>query len=226
MESTNNTIIWLIQAGGEIYARKRQFLALFVVVFFGSVFVLARLDLLPEIQRVSVASEVILAAGPTFAEGADALGRTVAEVPLKIEIATVGLVANVLNPTATDAATLDNELLKGAVRYPTSAKLGENGNIVIFGHSSYLPVVNNRAYKAFNGIQKLSVGDIVTVYSSRTAYTYSVRSVAEKKADDDTAIPLSVTGKVLTLVTCDSFGAKEDRFVVTADFVESHLISS
>jgi sortase (surface protein transpeptidase) len=31
---------------------------------------------------------------------------------------------------------------------------------------------------------------------------------------------------VLTLVTCNSFGAKEDRFVVVADFVESHSLGA
>jgi sortase (surface protein transpeptidase) len=29
---------------------------------------------------------------------------------------------------------------------------------------------------------------------------------------------------VLTLATCDSFGTKSDRFIATADFVESHSI--
>ena len=64
------------------------------------------------------------------------------------------------------------------------------------------------------------------MYSSDTVYTYRVRSVVEEKADDNTAIPLSVVGKVLTLVTCNSFGTKQDRFVVIADFVESHPAGS
>ena len=129
-----------------------------------------------------------------------------------------------MNPTIPTVAVLDKELLKGAVRYPTSAKLGEDGNVVLFGHSSYLPVVGNQAYKTFNEIQKLAVGDSITVYSSDTAYTYRVRNVVKKSASDG-VIELSITGRVLTLVTCSSFGAKEDRFVVTADFVESHSVS-
>jgi sortase (surface protein transpeptidase) len=54
-------------------------------------------------------------------------------------------------------------------------------------------------------------------------YTYQVESV-EKKSANDAVIPLSVTGKVLTLSTCDSFSAKTDRFIVVANFVESHAI--
>jgi LPXTG-site transpeptidase (sortase) family protein len=221
-----DVMVRLVKAGRQVYARKWSFLWLFAVAFLGNVSVLAHLDLLPEIKQISVASEVFLNASPIEAEKTSTLVTPAIELPVKIEISATGLLANVTNPTTTAIEALDKELLKGAVRYPTSAKLGETGNVILFGHSSYLPVVNNQAYKTFNGIQNLAVGETVTVYSSDTAYTYSVRSVAKEKADNNTAILLSVAGKILTLVTCNSFGAKEDRFVVTADFVESHSISS
>ena len=212
-----NVAVRLIQAGRNVYDRKWSFLVLFAIAFFSSVFILGQLGLLPETTSATVVETVTPANTPA---------PKVVELPIKIEISKIGLSAVIVNPTTTDIAALDKELLKGAVRYPTSAKLGEVGNVVLFGHSSYLPVVGNQAYKSFNGIQKLAVGDVVTVYSDNTAYTYSVRNVAEEKADDNIAIPLSVSGKILTLVTCNSFGAKEDRFVVTAELVESHLISN
>ena len=112
-------------------------------------------------------------------------------------------------------------------RYPTSAELGQdNGNVVIFGHSSYLPVVRNQAYKTFDGIQNLKAGDLIIVYSSDEAYTYTVAAVQKESAASDAGIPLAVSGKILTLATCNSFGAKSDRFVVTANFVESHPLGS
>jgi len=37
-------------------------------------------------------------------------------------------------------------------------------------------------------------------------------------------IELPSTGKFLTLVTCDSFGTKSDRFVVTAQFQAAYTI--
>jgi LPXTG-site transpeptidase (sortase) family protein len=217
----------LIRAGKQVYTRKWSFLWLFGVVFIGSVSVLARLDLLPETKEaISVASEVVLKANPILAKNKEILAPVTAELPMKIEIPVLNLTANVVNALTTDIATLDKELLKGAVRYPTTAKLGEDGNVVLFGHSSYLPVVKNQVYKTFNGIQNLAVGETVTVYSSNTAYTYKVRSVVKEVADENTAIKLSVTGKVLTLVTCNSFGTKQDRFIVTADFVESRPAAS
>ena len=222
MKGIIETIARLIRASRQVYARKWSFLGLFAIAFLGSVAMLAELDLLPEAPSAPAVALTVNRPDPT----ADTLSSVAPEPPVKIEIPTIGLAATVANPTATDVATLDRELLKGAVRYPTSAKLGEEGNVVLFGHSSYLPIVRNQAYKTFNDIQKLAVGDTVTVYSSATAYTYRVRSVTEEKADGNTAIPLSVAGKVLTLVTCNSFGAKVDRFVVVADFVESNPIST
>jgi LPXTG-site transpeptidase (sortase) family protein len=210
----------LIQAGKRGYIRKWLFLAVSVVVFLVSVVALAWLDLLPE-----ASTTLAVSASPGIVPTTTTPEPIIAELPTKIAIPAIGLSANVANPTTTDVEVLDNALLKGAVRYPTSAKLGEEGNVVLFGHSSYLPIVGNRSYKIFNGIQKLVKGDIVTVYSAGTAYTYRVKSVA-RESTNNAAIPLLVAGRVLTLATCDSFASKSDRFVVVADFVESHSIST
>ncbi len=226
MQGLISLIAWLARAGTRIYARKWSFLSLFCVMFFVMVFILARLDLLPEMAQVTKASQITLSASSHIATSTRTLPPPRVELPTSIAIPALKLAVTIGNPNTTDVATLDNLLLKGAVRYPTSAKLGETGNVVLFGHSSYLPVVGNQAYKTFNGIQKLVAGDIVVVSSLDTSYTYRVRSVAKESADDNSGIPLSVVGKALTLVTCDSFGAKSDRFVIVADFVESHSISN
>lgn len=180
---------------------------------------LNQLDLLPSPTKVSVSTSNMT--NQLDPESVSTSMSTIPELPTKIVIPVINLSATIANPTTTDATILDHALLSGAVRYPTSAKLGEEGNVVLFGHSSYLPIVGNQAYKTFDGIQKLVVGDDVTMYSSDMAYTYQVKSVTKESAND-AIIPLLVIGKVLTLSTCDSFTMKTDRFVVVADFVESH----
>ena len=216
MQGLLKSAVWLVLAAKRIYERKWSFLGLFAVALLSSVLILAELDLLPESPAPAVT--------PVLTESSVPVAPRAPELPVKIEIAKIALSATIANPSTTNVEVLDGELLHGAVRYPTSAKLGEVGNVVLFGHSSYLPIVKNQAYKTFNGIQKLAVGDLITVSSGTTTYTYKVRSVATESASD-AAIPLSVPGKVLTLSTCDSFGAKTDRFVVVADFVESHSVS-
>lgn len=126
----------------------------------------------------------------------------------------------VLNPESRDIAVLDTALLSGAVHHPDSADFGNVGNIFILGHSSYLPVVHNKNFQAFNGIQKMTWGDTIRLQSEDMEYLYRVEKVYKAKASE-VSVP-STPGKAkLTLATCNSFGAKDDRFVV-----ESVLISS
>ena len=214
------TAVRLVRAGERAYERKWHFLSLFAFVFFGSTVVLAMLGLLPDASQTP--SDSLSRTPATATSSAAALGI---EEPAKIAIPAISLAASIANPATTDVGILDGFLLKGAVRYPTSAKLGQIGNVVLFGHSSYLPIVGNQAYKTFDGIQKLAAGDVITVYSTDAAYTYRVRSVSKESAASDAGIPLSVAGRVLTLVTCNSFATKTDRFIVVADFVESRALS-
>ena len=144
------------------------------------------------------------------------------ENPVRITARAINLDATVANPTSTDIEVLDAALLKGAVRYPTSAKLGVEGTVLLFGHSSYLPIVHNQAYKTFDGIQSLKDGDTVSVYSATTEYRYRITGVRVADASED-VVELPSAGKHLTLITCDSFSKKTNRFVVTADFIGAYL---
>jgi LPXTG-site transpeptidase (sortase) family protein len=216
--------VQLVKAYKRALTRKWSFLGLSLLTFVASVGTLRSYDLLPNPPKFDAAPAITLAASAVAL--ASSTPEVIVEDPVKIEIPKISLVATISDPTTTDTEVLDKGLLKGAVRYPTSAKLGEVGNVVLFGHSSYLPIVGNQAYKTFNGIQKLVAGDVVTVYSAGTAYTYRVRSMQKESAATDAGIDLAVIGRVLTLATCNSFATKSDRFVVTADFVESHPISS
>lgn len=202
----------LVNASRAAYTRKWSFLAVFVFVLFSSVGVAGALDVLPNAPKTVAVEPKTLTAS--------VVAVPTAELPTTIEIPAIGLTQKIANPTSTDVKVLDNALLSGVVRYPTSSKLGEAGNVIIFGHSSYLPIVNNKSFKAFNGIQKLKAGDRITVTGEHYAYVYAVDSVAQESTTSD-AIPLTNTGNTLTLATCDSFGEKSDRFVVTATLVET-----
>lgn len=146
------------------------------------------------------------------------------ESPVRIVAPSISLDAAVVNPVSTDIDVLNNALTQGAVHYPTSAPLGVDGTVLIFGHSSYLPVVYHQYYKTFDGIQNLKTGAVVSVYSGGTEYQYSVTGVRVANANED-VIELPADGKHLTLVTCDSFSDKSNRFVVTADFTGAYALA-
>lgn len=208
----------LATAFGRAYARKWTFLAAVLFVFFTSFSMLSALDLVPEPIVANTKNDNLTAAVTTSV-------KTAPELPVRIEISAINLTADIANPTKSDVATLDKALLTSAVRFPTSAKLGETGNVIVFGHSSYLPVVNNKNFKIFNEIQNLKKGDRITVYGTNTAYVYEVETVSEEDAKS-AAIPLEVGKPTLTLATCDSFGSKSDRFVVVANLVGSHSVEN
>lgn len=191
-----------------------SFAATFVALFMLAYLFMAAVDALPE--PVSGTSSV---AEGTQVEQTNA----VAEQPVRVVAKKIGLAVAVSNTETTDVAALDELLLKGAVRYPTSAMLGEEGTVLLFGHSSYLPIVHNQNFKAFNGIQKLVKGDTVSVYSATTEYRYTVVGVRLANASED-VVELPATGKHLALVTCDSFGTKSDRYVLTADFAGAYAL--
>ena len=203
----------LVRASARAWQHKLRFGAATLLVFLLSTAVLSTLDLLPSVpeptENVTLSRTL-----STKAAG------SVVELPVSISIPSIKLETVVANPVTTDVATLDGELDKGAVRYPTSAKPGEQGNVIVFGHSSYLPLVKNPAYKAFNGIQNLEIGESIIVKGLSHQYVYRVVSVYSANAGTD-GIPLTVEGSMLTLATCDSFGKVSDRFIVTAELVES-----
>lgn len=128
-------------------------------------------------------------------------------------------VVPVLNPTSKTIADLDEALLSGAVRHPDSATFEEDGNIFILGHSSYLPNVLNKNFQAFNGIQKLQWGDTIRLHSGDVEYVYIVEEIFEAAASE-VVVPFTPGKARLTLATCNSFGAKDDRFVVEARLLE------
>lgn len=209
---------------GNIAQRPISFSVAFVIFFFAMLGFLGFADALPEPSKIAAASDT-QDVPKTAQKTATKVKTTVAENPVRITIAKLGMDVTIANPVSTKVAVLDEALLGGAVRYPTSAKLGAEGTVLLFGHSSNLPVIYNQAFKAFRGIQTLEKGEIISVYSDTTEYRYSVTGVKLADASED-VIELAQKGKYLTLVTCDTFTKKTSRFVVEAKFVGAYTLTS
>ncbi len=142
------------------------------------------------------------------------------EEPVRLTIAAIDLDLAIQNPATTDVAALDELLKQGPARYATSARLGERGNMIIFAHSSRLPIVHNKMYKAFNRISELAAGEsIVLADQDGTQYLYRVASVKKVDAGSDASISLAKDSTRLTLVTCDTLTGKSARFVLDAEFI-------
>ncbi len=189
------------------------FLALFALSFL----FLARVDALPEPIDSTEETPVEQVSTPST-------NVTSPELPLRIVADAIGLDKPVANPTSGEIDIVDAALLGGTARYPESAMLGVDGTVLVVGHSSYLPIVKNKNYKAFNGIQNLKQGAVISVYSATTEYRYTVTGV-RLASGGGYVVELPSNGKFLTLVTCDTKGSKADRFVVTAEFEGAYALN-
>jgi len=139
-------------------------------------------------------------------------------IPSKVEIPKIGVSSVIGTPQNVDVASLDTALTKGAVYYPGSGTL-QGGNMFLFGHSTNWKVVNNAAYKTFNDLDKLQVGDEILLTSGDKKYVYIVQNV-KLASENDAFVDFASNGRMLTISTCDTFGRKQDRWVVEAEFKE------
>ena len=237
-----NTLFAIID---QVMARKIAFLAAFFVFFTLSYGLLSVFDFLPEPLAVvtkpttteATSSLAVLKTQVVITHTATSTIKNptvdtsgVPEVPvsgdalpIRMTIDALGRTVTVLNPASRNNVLLDEALLRGVIRHPDSATLTEEGNIFILGHSSYLPVVHNKNFQAFNGLQTLKWGDTIRVYSVDTEYVYRVEKSYKAQASTLT-VPVMGKGHRLTLATCNSFGTKDDRYIVEATLLQTNKL--
>jgi LPXTG-site transpeptidase (sortase) family protein len=220
-----------------VLLRKISFLIAFFVIFLISYGFLSWLDFLPEpvsdreVEKMEIANQLAVEESIDFVGGNDiAVSSAIEEVsvpvvesepllPETLIIDRFNRTINVLNPSSNNVADLDAALLNGAVRHPDSATLDREGSVFILAHSSYLPTVLNKNFQAFNGIQNLKFGDTVRLQAKGFEYVYRVDKVYKVQAQDAT-VAIAGDKKRLILATCNSFGSKDDRYIVEAELVE------
>ncbi|MDP2648305.1 MAG: sortase [bacterium] len=202
------------------------FLAAVIVLFFSTLSVSDSVGFVPYyIDGSSPASDTLALSNlPQLGED-DSKQQTAdsgkSTLPVHIKAGAIGLDLAVQNPSTRDIATLDALLVNGPARYVDSAKLGEKGNLIIFAHSSHLPIVHNKMFQAFNKVPDLTAGELITLTGQDgKSYLYRVAGVERADVEAGASIDLSPSqGAKLTLVTCDTLTGKSSRYIVEADFV-------
>ena len=228
-----NSFDSLIEA---LWFRKGSFGLTFFVVFFLSYGFLFWVDFLPEPvinQKEEVLEKVDQMAAVIETNQIAEMGTSSLVVVPPIEEAVYpdtiiidsldGRSVTVLNPNSRAISDLDAALLYGVVRHPDSATLEQTGTVFLLGHSSYLPTVMNKNFKAFNGIQNLRFGDTIRLQSKDKEYVYRIDRVYRANANDVT-VPIAGSVRRLVLATCNSFGVADDRYIVEAEFMEAKTL--
>jgi len=108
-------------------------------------------------------------------------------------------------------------LERGVVHYATTPNPGEQGNTVIFGHSSN-NIFNKGRYKfAFVLLSRLEAGDVF--YLTKDGKRYAFRVYKKEVVKPDALGVLGNTDKLatVTLITCDPPGTSLNRLVVIGE---------
>lgn len=122
---------------------------------------------------------------------------------LKIENATV--------------STVGYELDKYLVNYPGTAIPSDNGNAVIYGHSTLPALFNTKDYKTiFATAYKLTVGDEVFATVENVTYRYKIFNVTVVDPSDTSIFSQTYDNSYLTLVTCTPPGTTWKRLIIKA----------
>lgn len=126
----------------------------------------------------------------------------------------------VLSDNVSDKALLE-DLKQGVIRYPTTAFAGQNGNMVLSGHSSNYTWIKSDYNYVFRSIGKLHTGDAIIIRVEQGNgksfdYTYTMKTHAIVTPDDPQIFQAS-SEPTLTLVTCWPLGTQLKRYIVTAE---------
>jgi sortase A len=116
-----------------------------------------------------------------------------------------------------DESAIDTALENGVVHYADTALPGQNGNLVIVGHSSN-NIFNKGKYKfAFVLLNRLEAGDTFYLQKDGKRYTYQVYK--KEIVDPYNVSVLGPADKpaTATLITCDPPGTSLNRLVVVGE---------
>ncbi len=177
---------------------------IFLFSFFNEVF------LAPFIQPSRHASETPVIVDPASA----VVGSTPKVIIPKINVE----IPVDYTQTSIDNKAIEAALDSGVVHYPTTAKPGQNGNAVFFGHSSN-NIFNKGKYKfAFVLLHELVEGDTFYLTNEGKVYAYKV---VQRRVVEPTEVSVlgPVAGKTATatLITCDPPGTSLKRLVVVGE---------
>ncbi len=138
---------------------------------------------------------------------------------------------NVEIPVVYDVGTIDDPAIesgleRGVVHYATTPMPGQDGNLVIVGHSSN-NIFNKGKYKfAFVLLSRLDNGDTFYIQKDGKRYTYEVYKKSIVKPTEVGVLAGTDKAATATLITCDPPGTSTNRLVVVGQQIDPDLSSN
>lgn len=141
----------------------------------------------------------------------------------KIIIPKINLEIPMVYVDTIDDKAIQAGLENGAVHYATSPTPGQNGNVVVVGHSSS-NIFNNGKFKfAFVLLNRLQVGDTFMMNYNGKRYTYKIFERKIVKPNDVSVLGPTGRTATATLITCDPPGSNVNRLIMVADQIAPNV---
>lgn len=112
------------------------------------------------------------------------------------------------------------ELEKWVLRYPWTAKPGENGNVFMFWHSSNYAWENWNYNDVFALLDNLEFWDEIIIYYNQKKYTYVVNEKKVVKPGNVKILDRDPNKKEVSLMTCRPIGTSINRLIAFAELKE------
>ena len=164
--------------------------------------------------------------------------RNVSGTPIISSIQTIGPDPEVIIPkinvqipvvytvNTIDDTAVENALEGGVVHYADTAVPGQNGNVVIVGHSSN-NIFNPGKYKfAFVLLSRLDNGDTFYLDKDGKRYTYEVYKKQIVSPTDISVLGNADKPATASLITCDPPGTSNNRLVVTGEQIDPNPVAN
>ncbi|MFC1615984.1 sortase [Patescibacteria group bacterium] len=114
---------------------------------------------------------------------------------------------------------LQGALQDGVVHYPGTSLPGQNGNVVITGHSSYFPWDAGRFKDVFALLHDVVVGDKILVYHEQKKYIYEISEIKVVLPQDIKVLQQTEDDQI-TLITCTPVGTNLKRLIVVGKLLK------
>lgn len=122
----------------------------------------------------------------------------------------------ILNIDANNQELYMKALENGVVHMFKTALPGENGNVVVFGHSSFWRNRPGNFKHVFADLNKLKINDQIVIKNSYKEFDYTITSKTIVNPDQVDVVAQDLTQKTLTLITCWPVGTSKQRVVIVA----------
>ncbi|MDR3558796.1 MAG: sortase [Candidatus Pacebacteria bacterium] len=147
-----------------------------------------------------------------------------ARAQVEISVSKINIAAPVIWSNTTDSAGMDKDLENGVIHYYQTAAPGQNGTMIVSGHSSNYVWAKGDYNHIFADLNNVAVGDVITVKETEAngrvlTYSYKISGKKIVSADDQSVFDNS-SNPTLELTTCWPIGTNLQRLIVTADLAQ------